>query len=67
MGTVAIKLNTISPLDGRYTKDAQKLSDYFSESALIKYRLLVEIDYLIMLGDEIQVLELDPLSISDKS
>ena len=67
MGTVAIKLNTISPLDGRYTKDAQKLSDYFSESALIKYRLLVEIEYLITHGDEIQVLELDPLSISDKS
>ena len=64
---MAIKLNTISPLDGRYTKDAQKLSDYFSESALIKYRLLVEIEYLIMLGDEKQVLELEPLSISDKS
>ena len=67
MGTVAIKLNTISPLDGRYTKDTQKLSDYFSESALIKYRLLVEIEYLIMLGDEKHVLELEPLSISDKS
>tara|TARA_B100001750_G_scaffold40427_1_gene29339 strand:+ start:749 stop:2119 length:1371 start_codon:yes stop_codon:yes gene_type:complete len=67
VGTVAIKLNTISPLDGRYTKDAQKLSDYFSESALIKYRLLVEIEYLIMLGDEKQVLELEPLSISDRS
>jgi len=64
---VAIKLNTISPLDGRYTKDTQKLSDYFSESALIKYRLLVEIEYLIMLGDEKHVLELEPLSISDKS
>ncbi len=64
---MAIKLNTISPLDGRYTKDAQKLSDYFSESALIKYRLLVEIEYLIMLGDEKQVLELEPLSISDRS
>ena len=67
MGTVAIKLNTISPLDGRYIKDTQKLSDYFSESALIKYRLLVEIEYLIMLGDEKHVLELEPLSISDKS
>ena len=64
---MAIKLNTISPLDGRYTKDTQKLSDYFSESALIKYRLLVEIEYLIMLGDEKQVLELEPLSISDRS
>ena len=67
VGTVAIKLNTISPLDGRYTKDTQKLSDYFSESALIKYRLLVEIEYLIMLADEKHVLELEPLSISDKS
>ena len=55
MGTVASKLNTISPLDGRYTKDIQKLSDYFSEAALIKYRLLVEIEYLIMLSDEKRV------------
>ena len=67
MGTVASKLNTISPLDGRYTKDIQKLSDYFSEAALIKYRLMVEIEYLIMLSDEKHVLELEPLSISDKS
>ena len=64
---MAITLNTISPLDGRYTKDTQKLSDYFSESALIKYRLLVEIEYLIMLSEEKHVLELEPLSITDKS
>ena len=64
---MASKLNTISPLDGRYTKDIQKLSDYFSEAALIKYRLMVEIEYLIMLSDEKHVLELEPLSISDKS
>lgn len=64
---MASKLNTISPLDGRYTKDIQKLSDYFSEAALIKYRLMVEIEYLIMLSDEKHVLELEPLSISDRS
>jgi len=44
-----IPLEAISPIDGRYRKVAGKLADYFSESALIKYRLLVEIEYFIAL------------------
>ncbi|MGB4959386.1 MAG: adenylosuccinate lyase [Saprospiraceae bacterium] len=39
-------LTALSPLDGRYYKNTQPLSPYFSEYALIKYRVLVEIAYL---------------------
>ena len=42
-------LNSISPLDGRYYKVVEKLSDYFSEYALIKARVYVEIEYFIAL------------------
>ena len=37
---------TLSPLDGRYWEHTQKLAEYFSEYAYIKYRIKVEIDYI---------------------
>ena len=43
------QLNAISPLDGRYRGKVSQLSQYFSEEALIKYRVLVEIEYFIAL------------------
>lgn len=42
-------LQAISPIDGRYRKTTAKLANYFSEYALIKYRVLVEIEYFIAL------------------
>jgi adenylosuccinate lyase len=42
-------LTAISPVDGRYRKQVQHLDEYFSEYALIKYRVLVEIEYLLFL------------------
>lgn len=42
-------LNAISPLDGRYRNTTGKLADYFSEKALICYRVRVEIEYFIAL------------------
>ncbi len=42
-------LQAISPIDGRYRKTTAKLADYFSEYALIKYRVLVEVEYFIAL------------------
>ena len=42
-------LNAISPIDGRYRNKVEKLAPYFSEEALIKYRVLVEIEYFIAL------------------
>jgi adenylosuccinate lyase len=43
------ELNAISPIDGRYRNKTVSLSRYFSEEALIKYRVLVEIEYFIAL------------------
>ena len=42
-------LTAVSPIDGRYHGKTEGLSDYFSEYALIKYRVRVEIEYFIML------------------
>ena len=42
-------LSAISPVDGRYRKAVDALADYFSEGALIKYRLQVEVEYFIAL------------------
>ncbi|MBC6994017.1 adenylosuccinate lyase [Neolewinella lacunae] len=39
-------LRAIGPIDGRYAHQTQELSDYFSEYALIRYRVLVEVRYL---------------------
>jgi len=43
------ELNAVSPIDGRYRSKTISLSKYFSEEALIKYRVLVEIEYFIAL------------------
>ena len=43
------ELNAISPVDGRYRSKTQNLAPYFSEEALIKYRVLVEVEYFIAL------------------
>ncbi len=45
-------LTAISPIDGRYHRTTSALSDYFSESALIKYRLHVEVEYFIFLSEK---------------
>lgn len=44
-------LTAISPVDGRYRNKAENLAAYFSEYALIKYRVQVEIEYLITLSE----------------
>ncbi|NVJ88851.1 MAG: adenylosuccinate lyase [Flavobacteriaceae bacterium] len=43
------QLNAISPIDGRYRNKISELGNYFSEEALIKYRVRVEIEYFIAL------------------
>ncbi len=45
-------LTALSPVDGRYRKQVQHLADYFSEYALIKYRVLVEIEYFFFLAEK---------------
>jgi len=45
-------LKSISPVDGRYSEKTKELRNFFSEEALIKYRVLVEIEYFIALTKE---------------
>jgi adenylosuccinate lyase len=45
-------LTAISAIDGRYRKQVQHLDDYFSEYALMKYRVLVELEYLQLLAQK---------------
>ncbi len=46
------QLSSISPIDGRYHKQTASLGAYFSEYALIKYRVLVEVHYFLFLADK---------------
>jgi adenylosuccinate lyase len=45
-------LTAISPIDGRYSNSTKELAEYFSEYALIKYRLYVEVEYFIFLSEK---------------
>ncbi len=55
-------LTSISPLDGRYKNEVRDLALFFSEEALMKYRLKIEIEYLIALSRETAITNLNPLS-----
>lgn len=54
-------LTAIYPIDGRYRKKLEVLSNYFSEFALIKYRVFIEIQYFIALW-ELEIPQLSKLS-----
>ena len=45
-------LTAISPIDGRYRNQLQQLDEYFSEYALIKSRITVEIEYFLFLAQK---------------
>lgn len=51
------QLLAISPIDGRYRRQAEPLAKYFSEEALIRYRVRVEILYFIALAEELPQLK----------
>ena len=60
-------LTAITPIDGRYYNNTKDLSNYFSEFALIKYRVLVEVEYFIALcGSGIPQLSHFDGSLNDK-
>ncbi len=44
-------LNALSPLDGRYHREVTALCEYFSEAALMKYRVQVEVEWLIFMSE----------------
>ena len=50
-------LMSISPIDGRYRKATEKLSEYFSEYAYIKYRIIVEIKWLEKILNNSQIVD----------
>ncbi len=54
-------LQAISPIDGRYRSKVESLANYFSESALIRYRVLVEVEYFIALSES-GIKQLQPLT-----
>lgn len=56
-------LAAISPIDGRYSKQIEDLKEYYSEYALIKYRVVVEIEYFISLCE----IPLEQLKAIDKN
>lgn len=58
-------LTHISPIDGRYHSYTHELGQYFSEAALMRYRLMIEIEYLIALT-KIKKIFAKPLSISQE-
>ena len=55
-------LTALSPLDGRYGSKTAALRDFFSEYALIKYRVIVEIEWLKALANEPSITEVPVLS-----
>lgn len=58
------RLTALSPLDGRYADKISELSDFFSELALQKYRVLVEIEWLIFICNELKLSGSKKLSVA---
>ncbi len=59
-------LTAISPLDGRYAAQVQSLAPYFSEEALIHYRVRVELTWLVTLSERPELPHVRPLTPSER-
>ena len=60
--TTLSPLNALSPLDGRYHKQLEPLRAHFSEAALFRYRVLVEVRWLLALANEPALKGIEPFS-----
>ena len=60
-GDIDAALTAVTPIDGRYRSRTRSLSDYFSEFALIRYRVRVEIEWYIALADNPSFTAIAPL------
>jgi adenylosuccinate lyase len=60
-------LTALSPLDGRYRSKVAALSDYFSEYALIRQRVRIEVAWLAALADEPAITEVPPFAPADRA
>lgn len=58
-------LVAISPIDGRYRSKTKELANYFSEQALIKYRIYVEVEWFIFLLNDIKLTGTKPIGKTD--
>lgn len=60
-------LNAVSPIDGRYRSKCEPLAKYFSEGALIKYRVRVEVEYFIALSERLKALRPQLAAVASKA
>ena len=60
-------IKSLSPLDGRYSKNLEPLTAYFSEWGLIKYRIHVEVEWLIMMSERPEITHVRELTDSEKT
>lgn len=60
-------LNAVSPIDGRYRSKCEPLAKYFSEGALIKYRVRVEVEYFLALSDRLKEVRPQLASVAAKA
>ncbi len=60
-----MSLNNLSPLDGRYQGSTAALQAYFSEAALIKFRVHVEIEWLLMLSETPEIAEVRAFDVDE--
>ena len=56
------QLGALSPLDGRYSNSVKELNGFFSEAAIMRYRIYVEVEYLIALSFEKKIEEFPALT-----
>ncbi len=63
----AFALTAVSPLDGRYARHTRALTECFSEYALIKHRVLVEVEWFKALADEPKIAEVPALNDEDRA
>jgi adenylosuccinate lyase len=61
-----MSLKAISPLDGRYQSQVAGLADYFSEYALIRYRVLIEIRWLLLLSESPELPAVRPFTEAER-
>jgi adenylosuccinate lyase len=60
-------LTRLTTLDGRYADQIAELAPYFSEMAIMKYRLMIETEYFIALSEQKEITQLKPLSLENKT
>ena len=60
-------LNAVSPIDGRYRSKCEPLAKYFSEGALIRYRVRVEVEYFIALSAQLAAVRPQLAAVSSKA